>query len=84
MLRIAKFNLAALGLLLALSACNSHSPTSRAVGGGLLGGAAGAGIAGVAGGDMATGALLGAGVGALGGALTTPDQGRHRGHRNRF
>ncbi len=50
----------------------SNTPTGRAVGGGLLGGAAGAGIAGIAGGDPATGALLGAGIGALGGALTAP------------
>lgn len=86
-----KLKIVAVAALVALAGC-SNTPTGRAVGGGLLGGAAGAGIAGIAGGDPATGALLGAGIGALGGALTAPQPqprvnnyyyggppGRHRG-----
>jgi len=38
----------------------------------LLGAGAGAGVAAVAGGRPATGALIGGGAGALGGALTAP------------
>ena len=66
-------------LVLSLTPCDPYNPASRAVGGGLLGGAAGAGISGIAGGDPATGALLGAGVGALGGALSTPERPRPHG-----
>jgi hypothetical protein len=61
--------------LIGLVGCsNPYSPTQRAVGGGLLGGGAGAAIGGLAGGGK--GALIGGGVGAAGGAatgaLTTP------------
>lgn len=58
-----------MGLLLGLSACGS-SPGTRAVSGGLLGAGAGAGVSAVTGGKPAKGALIGGGVGALGGALT--------------
>ena len=62
---------------LALPACTDpYSPGQRAVGGGLLGGGAGAAVGGIAGGGK--GALIGGGVGAAagaaGGALTTPER----------
>ena len=66
---------AALGTVLALSACTDpYDPGQRAVGGGLLGAGAGAAIGGLAGGGRgaAAGALIGGGVGAIGGAATTP------------
>lgn len=69
---------AALGSLIALAACSPYTAQGRAVGGGLMGGVAGAGISGLFGGDPATGALVGAGVGALGGALTAPQPHHHR------
>ncbi len=63
--------IAALGL--SLAACNT--PGERAVGGALIGGAAGAAVGGLATG-RASGALVGAGIGAAGGAIvgaaTTP------------
>lgn len=68
----------AFAVTLLLAACNPYTPQGRAVGGALLGGAAGAGIASFSGGDAATGALLGAGAGALGGALTAPIPLYHR------
>lgn len=70
---------AALGGLLALSACSDpYSPGQRAAGGGLLGAGAGAAIGGLAGGGNGalTGGLLGGAVGAAGGALTTPERPR--------
>ena len=67
----------ALAALLALTACNSYTPAGRAVGGGLLGGAAGAGIGALMG-NPAEGALIGAGVGAAAGALTTPQPHYHQ------
>jgi hypothetical protein len=61
--------------LLGLVGCgDTYSPTQRAVGGGLLGGAGGAAIGGLAAGGK--GALIGGGLGAAGGAVagaaTTP------------
>ena len=61
--------------LIGMAGCsNPYSPTQRAVGGGLLGGAGGAAIGGLAGGGK--GALIGGGLGAAGGAVagaaTTP------------
>lgn len=75
MLRTVTMLAAATGLTLSLSACDPYSPGQRAVGGGLLGAGAGAGIAGIAGGNAGTGALLGGLVGAVGGAATTPSRG---------
>jgi hypothetical protein len=69
---------AALTLALGLAACtNPYSPGQRAVGGGLLGAGAGAGVAGLTGGNMGTGALIGGALGAVGGAVTTPDAPRY-------
>ncbi len=61
----------AASLLLGLAGCGSD-PLTRGVSGGLLGAGAGAGVAAVSGGKPATGALIGGGVGAAGGALTAP------------
>jgi osmotically inducible lipoprotein OsmB len=61
----------ALGGLLMLTACGAD-PGTRAVTGGLLGAGAGAGVAAVTGGRPAVGALVGGGIGAVGGAVTTP------------
>ena len=66
---------AALGIVLAVSACTDpYEPGQRAIGGGLLGAGAGAAIGGLAGGGRgaAAGALVGGAVGAVGGAATTP------------
>ncbi|HEY2133413.1 MAG TPA: hypothetical protein VGH36_10615 [Acetobacteraceae bacterium] len=67
--------LAAISLTGNLAACsNPYDPGQRAVGGGLIGAAAGAGIGGLAGGGRGAvaGGLIGGAVGALGGAATTP------------
>jgi hypothetical protein len=66
---------ATIGLATSLTACsNPYDPGQRAVGGGLIGAAAGAGIGGLAGGGKGAvaGGLIGGAVGALGGAATTP------------
>jgi osmotically inducible lipoprotein OsmB len=62
--------LAIFGLILA--ACGS-SKTDRAIGGGGIGAAAGAGTAVVTGGNPLTGGLLGGAAGAATGALTDED-----------
>lgn len=62
--------LAILGLILA--ACGS-STTDRALSGGGIGAAAGAGTAAVTGGNPVTGGLLGGAAGAAAGALTDED-----------
>jgi hypothetical protein len=62
--------LAILGLILA--GCGS-STTDRAISGGGIGAAAGAGTAAVAGGNPVTGGLLGGAAGAATGALTDED-----------
>ena len=62
--------LAILGLI--LSACGS-STTDRAISGGGIGAAAGAGTAAVTGGSPLTGGLLGGAAGAATGALTDED-----------
>jgi len=70
-------SLAALGIVLGLSACTDpYDPGQRAIGGGLLGAGTGAAIGGLAGGGRgaATGALIGGAVGAVGGAATTPQR----------
>ncbi len=73
----ATLSIAALSLALGLGACsNSYDPGQRALGGGLLGAGAGAGIGALAGGGKgaaiggATGAALGAGTG----YVTTPQR----------
>lgn len=63
---------ALLGLGLALGACGER-PGERALSGGALGAAGGAGIAAVTGGSALTGALIGGGVGAVTGAATSPN-----------
>jgi hypothetical protein len=67
---------AALTLLLGATACTDPSnPGQRAIGGGVLGAGAGAGVAALTGGNAGTGALIGGGLGAVGGLVTTPDRG---------
>jgi hypothetical protein len=69
--------LALLGLALVLGGCtNPNDPCQRAVGGGLLGGAAGAGIGALAGGGKGAliGGLAGTAVGAGTGYITTPQR----------
>ena len=56
---------------LPLSACG-NDPGTRAVTGGALGAGTGAGVAAVTHGNVGTGALIGGGVGAVGGAVTSP------------
>ncbi len=58
-----------LAVALGLSGCGS-SPGTRAVTGGLMGAGAGAGVSALTGGKPATGALIGGGIGAVGGAVT--------------
>jgi len=60
-----------LGSLLVLAACGDD-PLTRGVTGGLMGAGAGAGISALTHGRPATGAAIGGGVGAIGGALTSP------------
>jgi hypothetical protein len=60
-----------LGFDLGLAACG-NDPGTRAVTGGLLGAGTGAGIAAVTHGNVGAGALIGGGVGAVGGAVTSP------------
>ncbi len=55
--------------ILTLAACG-ESRSDRAISGGGLGAATGAGVAAITGGNALTGAAIGAGAGALGGALT--------------
>jgi len=67
--------LAAMGLALGLGACTDpNDPGQRAVGGGLIGGAAGAGIGALAGGGQGAlvGGLAGAALGAGTGYITAP------------
>jgi hypothetical protein len=72
----------AVGLALALAACNPYDPGQRALGGAALGAGTGAAIGGLAGGGRgaATGALIGGGVGAIGGAVTTPSPPPYQGY----
>jgi len=66
-------SLPALAILgLALAACGS-STSDRAISGGGIGAAAGAGTAAVTGGSALTGALLGGAAGAAAGGLTDED-----------
>lgn len=57
-------------LALALTGCG-YSQGDRAVSGGLIGAGTGAAISGITGGSLGTGALIGGGLGALGGAATS-------------
>jgi len=82
MRRLLRPGLAGIGLILALSATactDSGDPGQRAVGGGLLGAGAGAGIGGLAGGGRGAvaGSLLGGALGAVGGAATAPERPRY-------
>jgi hypothetical protein len=66
------FTLATLvGASLALAGCG-NDPGTRAVTGGLIGAGTGAAISGVTHGNVGAGALIGGGVGAVGGAVTSP------------
>ena len=79
-----KISLTVAGLsLVGLTACtNPYDPGQRAVGGGLLGAGAGAGIGALAGGGSgaAIGALAGGALGAGTGYITTPQQRGYRGY----
>jgi len=57
---------------LALAGCG-YSPGDRAASGGLLGVGTGAAVGAIAGGSVGTAALIGGAVGAVGGAVTSPD-----------
>ena len=59
------------GLAVGLAGCGGD-PVTRALTGGALGAGAGAGIAAVTHGNIGTGALIGGGIGAVGGAVTSP------------
>jgi osmotically inducible lipoprotein OsmB len=59
------------GTLVSLAACGTN-PTDRAVSGGLIGAAGGAGISAATGGSPWTGAAIGGAAGAVGGAATSP------------
>ncbi|MFC4166788.1 hypothetical protein [Teichococcus aestuarii] len=64
----------AAGLVLGLAACTDpYSPGQRALGAGALGAGAGAGIGSLSG-NAGTGALIGGALGAVGGAVTTPER----------
>lgn len=70
MSNIMRAALISLGLL-TLAGCGAD-PLTRGVTGGLIGAGAGAGVAAVTHGDVGKGALIGGGVGAVGGAITSP------------
>ena len=59
-------------LAVSLAGCG-YDRGDRALSGGLLGAGGGAAIAGIAGGNLGTGALIGGAAGALGGALISPN-----------
>jgi hypothetical protein len=69
------------GMGLGVMGCTDpYSPGQRAVGGGLLGAGAGAGVGALTGGNAGTGALIGGALGAVGGAATTPERPYYRGY----
>ena len=81
MMQKTALTLAALGLALGLGACTDpNNPGQRTVGGGLLGGAAGAGIGALAGGGKGAliGGLAGGALGAGTGYITTPQPSANR------
>ncbi|MDE2200032.1 MAG: hypothetical protein KGJ41_13525 [Rhodospirillales bacterium] len=57
--------------VLGLAGCG-EDPLTRAVTGGLIGAGAGAGVAAVTHNNVGKGALIGGGIGAVGGAVTSP------------
>jgi len=59
------------GLGVGLAACGQR-PGERALSGGLIGAGSGAAISAISGGNLGTGALVGGGIGAIGGAVTAP------------
>ncbi len=61
----------ALTALLGLAACGDD-PVTRGLSGGALGAGVGAGAAAITHGNVGTGALIGGGIGAVGGAVTSP------------
>lgn len=61
---------ATIGVVLTLGGCG-YSPDDRALSGGMLGAATGAGIVALTGGAPLVGAAIGGAVGALGGAVTS-------------
>jgi hypothetical protein len=67
------FTLAGLFLASALLAGCGTSKSDRAISGGAIGAAGGAGVAAATGGNPLTGGLLGGAGGAAGGALTEPN-----------
>ena len=73
---------------LSVAACtNPYDPGQRALGGGLLGAGAGAGLGAIAGGGQgaAIGALAGGALGALGGVATTPQAPQYQqGYQNGY
>jgi osmotically inducible lipoprotein OsmB len=60
-----------IGVVLALAGCG-RSPGERALTGGLIGAGSGAAISGLTGGNPLAGAVIGGGIGAIGGAVTAP------------
>lgn len=60
------------GIGLALTGCG-YSTGDRAASGGLLGAGAGAAVGGLTGGSVVGGALIGGAIGAVGGAVTSPN-----------
>lgn len=73
MTRIITTSVLLLGLTLSLAACG-RTTGSRALSGGAIGAGTGAIIGGVTGLGAGTGALIGGGAGAVGGAVTNPNQ----------
>jgi hypothetical protein len=60
-----------IGVVATLAGCG-RTPGERALTGGLIGAGSGAAITGLTGGNPVAGALIGGGVGAIGGAVTAP------------
>jgi osmotically inducible lipoprotein OsmB len=61
-----------ISLGLSLAGCG-YRPGDRALSGGLIGAGSGAALSAVTGGNLGTGALIGGALGAVGGAVTSPN-----------
>jgi len=72
MLRVTATTTLLAAMAIGLAGCG-YSPGDRAASGGLIGAGAGAAIAAATGGAPLLGALVGGGVGAIGGAVTSPN-----------